>query len=113
MRILAAADIHLGMKFATYDEVGPEALHGRQAAPAPGGAEFGTPVARRQRQVKDVAAAGFFRIAGAGIQRNLMARNEQRVGRLLENLLRAVAVMDIEIHDGDPAGAVLSRRGAF
>ena len=57
-----------------HDQVGPEPLHGRQSALAPGRAKFSAAVAGRQRQIEDVAAAGFLRIAGAGIQRDLMAQ---------------------------------------
>ena len=44
--------------------------------------------------------------AGAGIMRHLMGRGVHD-GRIVpENVLGAVAVMDVEIHDRDPLGAV-------
>ena len=42
-----------------------------------------------------------------------MARNEQHIRRCLEYFLRPVAVMDIEIDDGDPPSAVLGLSVAY
>ena len=45
--------------------------------------------------------AGFVRRAGAGIERVLMRRNHQNRRIVIEDVLRSVAVMHIEIHDCD------------
>ncbi len=45
--------------------------------------------------------------AGAGVERHLMRRAEEQILVGPEDVLRAVAVVDVEVDDGDALGAVL------
>ena len=56
---------------------------------------------RRHRGVDDIAHAGLRRRAGARVARALMHRGEENVGIGLDHRLGAVAVMHVEIGDGD------------
>ena len=68
----------------------------------PGRAEGRAIRAGRQRRVEDVADAALVRVAGARIQRPLVAaRVEQRSASCLEAGLAAVAVVHVEIDDRD------------
>ncbi len=57
---------------------------------------------RRQRDVDDVADARLARVPGAGIERHLVRRGEQHAGVLVEDVLRAVAVVHVEVDDRHP-----------
>ena len=50
-----------------------------------------------------VARAGLVPGAGAGIERVAVDREEADAGRFVEDLLRPVAVVDVEVDDQDPA----------
>src|SRR5688500_344966 len=60
------------------------------------------------REPASRTAADFPFVAGAGVAgaRVLVKRDEENGGVILERGLRAVAVMDVEIDDGDLADAV-------
>ena len=63
--------------------------------------------AGRQRRIDDrVAGPAFVRGAGAGIERHLMRRGVKHRTVRPENLLRAIAVMHVEIDDRHALGAV-------
>ena len=64
-------------------------------------------VARSERRVDDlVVLAAFTDRAGAGVMRHLMSRGVHH-GRIVpKNVLGAVAVVDVEIHDRDALGAM-------
>ncbi len=82
---------------------------GRMVA-AHGVAEFGRARGRPQRHVDDVADAALARRAGAGIKRRLMGRGEEHGGIVLEHGLGPVAVVDVEIDDGDACELVMLAR---
>jgi len=63
-------------------------------------------IARAQRRVPDVADARLRQVAGAGEQRHLVGRTVEEVLVGPEDVLRAVAVVDVEIHDRDALGTV-------
>ncbi len=54
---------------------------------------------RRQRRVADVADTALRARTGAGIKRHLMGGGIEDLRVVLEHVLRAVAVMHVEIHD--------------
>ncbi len=58
-------------------------------------------VAFAQRRVPDVADAGLVERAGAGKQRHLVRRAVEQILVVPEDVLRAVAVVDVEVDDGD------------
>ena len=89
------------------DQVRHEAFQPRQDAGLHRVAELLAPVARAKRRVDDIVVnATLADGAGAGKERHLMRRGieHRRVGP--ENRLGAVAVMHVEIDDGDTFGAV-------
>ena len=70
------------------------------------GAKFGRSRPRWQRRVDDIAGTSFRTRAGAGIERRLMRRGIQHARFAPENILGAVAVVHVEIHNRnalDPA----------
>ena len=88
---------------------GAEFLQLRQDQVFERGAEFDAAVFRGQRRVDDgVVLAALAGGAGAGKQRHLVRRaiHHGRVGP--ENILRAVAVMDVEIDHRGAADAVFA-----
>ena len=95
-------------------ELGRERVERGQDARGPGGPELGRAGARRQRRVDDVAAPGFAGRAGAGIEGILVRGSEEDIRVGGEDGLGAVAVVDVEIDDGDtPQPVLVSRvRGA-
>ena len=89
--------------------VGQHRLEAREVLAASG--------AELQRQVEDrsetFSFSGFFRVAGAGIKRGAMCREEMNLAVLVEDVLRAVAVMHVPIDDQNspqPVRLSLSRR---
>ncbi len=97
------------------DQFRAEFLQLRQDDVFEGGAELGAAVFRGQRRIDDgVVLAAFAGGAGAGKQRHLVGRaiHHGRIGP--EDILGAVAVMDVEIDDGgapDPVFALGVARG--
>ena len=99
-----------------YDhQIGPPGAHQRQHHPVHRQRVLGVPAAGRQRHVHGVPASG----AGAGlaggagrprVPRVLVQRYVQHVGACVEDLLRAVAVVDVGIEDQHPAAAVVGHR---
>ena len=89
------------------DEVGRERLDPRQDHDVHGLTESLARVASPQRRVDDlVVLAALPDRASAGIKRHLMGRTVDD-GRIVpEDVLRAVAMMHVEIDDRDPFGAV-------
>ncbi len=70
-------------------------------------AESVAAVAGAKRGVDDlVVLAALAERAGAGIERHLVGRGVEHVRVAPEDVLRAVAVMDVEIDDRDALGAV-------
>ena len=94
------------------DQVGPEIVERRQDARVERLAEQVAAGAGRQRRVDDVAGAGLVLGAGAGIERHLVGRAVEHRRVVPEDVLGAVAVMDVPVDDGDPLGAVLLLRMA-
>src|ERR1700730_16266855 len=91
------------------DQFGTEFPQLRQDHVFERGAEFGAAVLRRQRRVDDgVVLAALAAGAGAGKQRHLMRRaiHHSRIGP--ENILGAIAVMDVEIDHGGAGYAVFA-----
>src|SRR5439155_8648858 len=85
----------------------------RQDALVPGHAELLAAAIGLERHVGDIVVdAALARRAGAGIERILMRRAVEQRGVRLDYGLRALAVVDIEIEDGDAARAVLGLRMA-
>ena len=70
-------------------------------------AESVAAVAGRERRVDDlVVLAALAARAGAGIERHLVRRGVKHALVVPEDVLRAVAVVDVEIDDGDALGAM-------
>ena len=91
------------------DQLGAEFLQLRQDYVFEGGAEFGAAVLRGQRRIDDgVVLAALAAGAGAGKQRHLVRRaiHHRRVGP--EDILRAIAVMHVEIDHGRAGDAVFA-----
>src|SRR6476619_2412281 len=83
------------------DQLGTEFLQLWQDSVFKCGAEFGAAIFRRQRRVDDgVVLAALAACAGAGKQRHLVRRaiHHGRIGP--EDILGAIAVMDVEIDHG-------------
>ena len=95
------------------DEIGRERLDARQDHGLHRLAEGFAAVARPERRIDDlVMLAALADRSGAGIVRHLMGGSVHD-GRIVpEDVLRAVAVMDVEIDDRDPLGAVRGLRRA-
>ncbi len=84
------------------DQIGREGFQGRQQAAAHGGAPGFAAGAGRQGHVDHIVGdAVLGGHAGAGIGAGLVGRGEEQVGIVLEYILGAVAVMDVEIDHGD------------
>ena len=84
------------------EEIGGEGLQGRQALSLPGGAEGVATLAGGQRKVDHVVGhTGFMGGAGAGVAGGLVAGDVEEIGIGLEDMLGAVAVVDVEIDDRD------------
>src|SRR6478736_6486224 len=92
------------------DELRPEGVERREDSVLEGFAEFGAGVAGRKRRVEDVADTGFAHGTGARKQRHLMGRRVEHARIGVEDFLRAVAVMHVEIDDGDPLQPVVALR---
>ena len=89
------------------DEVGPEALEPRQDRGLERLAEDVAAVAGPQRRIDDgVAVAALGDGAGAGIERHLVGRAVHHRAVAPEDVLRAVAVMDVPVDDRDALGAM-------
>src|SRR6516225_5657878 len=87
-------------------ELGTECLERGQDALPHSGAKLARARHRSERHVNDVADTSFACRPGAGVERGLVCRciEEPVIG--LESRLSAVAVMNIEIDDGDPVELV-------
>ncbi len=84
------------------DEIGAERLQARQDRLREGFAERFAAVARAQRRVDDlIVLPAFASRAGAGIERHLMGRGVHDAAIAPEDVLRAIAVVHVEIDDGD------------
>ena len=79
----------------------------RQDAAFKGFLENITAVTSTQRRVPDIACTGFGNCPTAGKQRHLVGRAEIQILVLPEHGLRAIAVMNVKIDDGDPLGIIL------
>src|SRR6266481_3962755 len=93
------------------DQFGAEFLQLRQDRVFKRGAEFGAAIFRRQRCVDDgVVLAALATRAGAGKQRHLVRRaiHHARIGP--ENILGAIAMVDVEIDHGGASDAVFALR---
>src|SRR5262245_5368018 len=98
------------------DQIGGEVLQRRQQAGFERLLEAIATITWAQRRIEDVADTGFADRAGAWIERHLMGRGEQQVFVRPENVLRAIAVMHVEIDDGNaldtiPLAGVEPRNG--
>jgi len=89
-------------------EIRLEGLDGGEDALDIGGTHGAGAAAGGQGGVDDIADADEIRIAGARIERHLVARGIEHRAVVLENVLGAIAVMDVEIDDGDAACAKLA-----
>src|SRR5258708_4134796 len=79
----------------------------RQNHELEGAAEFLAAGSGRKRHVDNVVGnTGFIRPAGARIERRLMSRAVKQVRIAGEHVLRAIAVMDVEIHHRDTLQSV-------
>ena len=94
------------------DEVGGECVDGWEHPLGEGGAIGGTVGAGRQRNVENVACAGFGGCAGAGVERPLVSGGVEDGRVVPKGGLGAVAVMDVPIDDGDTLRAVRALRVA-
>src|SRR5579872_1882904 len=95
------------------DQVRPETFEARQKRDIEGLAERCAAVAGAQWRVDDlIMLAALVDRASAGKERHLMGRAIHRVLVAPENVLRAVAVMDVEINNGDALGAMDGARVA-
>jgi len=88
----------------------PERLDARQQHLVPQRTEGVGAVPGREAAVEDVADAVLVLAAGVGIQGRLMTGGEQDPGFALEDRLRAVAVMDVEVGDGHALQPVDGKR---
>jgi hypothetical protein len=88
-----------------HDQLRGEGVQPRQPVRLHGGAEGGAVGARRQRDVGDVGGGAVG--AAAGVERVLEAGAEQHPLVAGEDVLGAVAVVDVEVDDGDALQAVL------
>jgi hypothetical protein len=88
------------------DEIGAEGIERRQDDGRHGVAEFRAAITLAQGSIEDIAHSGFRRRPGAGIERHLMGRAIEQVAIGPEDVLRAIAVMDVEIDDRDALGIV-------
>ena len=73
-------------------------------------AQFHAAVACSERRIEDIAHPGLADRAGAREQRHLMRRGIEHARIGVEDLLRAVAVVDVEIDDRDPLQPVVTLR---
>ena len=88
------------------EEVGFEGLQRGDGVGLPGGAKSLAAVAGGEREVEDVVGhARFVGGAGAGVAGGLVAGDVEEIGVGLENMLGAVAVVDVEIDDRDACEA--------
>ena len=87
--------------------VGAEIMQGRQDARFERLAEPLAAIAGPQGRIVDIADTALARRPGAGKQRHLVRRAVKQVLVGPEDILCAVAVVNIEIDDGDALGAVL------
>src|SRR5690606_24801602 len=75
-----------------------------------GGEPFGIACSGRQRATESGASAGASAglglVAGAGIERRLVDGDVPDVATVVEDVLRAVTVVDIPVDDRDPGRAV-------
>ena len=90
----------------TISSSGAKASSAGSPAPFPGLAEPGAVGAGPQRHVDDVVRhPPLRRGAGAGVAGRLVRAGVEQVGVALEDVLGAVAVVDVEIHDRNPLQA--------
>ncbi len=89
------------------DEIGRKVANCRQNAACHGLAKNVASSARRKRCVDNVAGTGLGECAGARIKRHLVRRAVKHRRIIPEDILRAIAVMDIPIDDGNALGAML------
>ena len=89
-------------------QVCAETFQGGESETGPCSPELSAAGAWWKRQVEDVSATGFGRVSGAGVQRHLVAGDIEHLRGGFENRLRSVAVMHVEIQNGDPPGAMCS-----
>src|SRR6476659_7079131 len=92
------------------DELGSECVERGQNPVLECLAQFHATVACSERRVEDVAHPGFADRAGAREQRHLMRTGVENARIGVEDLLRAVAVVDVEIDDRDPLQPVITLR---
>ena len=96
-----------------HDEVRLKRVEPRQDRHLEGLAKLPAAVAGRQRRVDDgVVGAALRARAGAGIKRHFVGRAIHHARIRPEDFLAAVAVVHVEIDDGDALGAVLRLRVA-
>jgi hypothetical protein len=89
------------------EEVGAERLDARQDRGLERLAKGFAAVAGAQRRIDDlIMRAALASLARAGLERHLMRRGVHGARVVPENVLRAVAVMNIEIDHGDTLGAM-------
>ncbi len=92
------------------DEIGTERLEARQDRDIEGFAKDLAAVAGVQGRIDDlIVLAAFAAGPGAGKERHLMGRTIHRLGVVPENLLGAIAVMDVEIDNSYAFGAMGAR----
>src|SRR5258706_9598991 len=84
------------------DKLGFKPHQSRQYHEFEGPAEFASPGPGRKGHIDDVVCnAGFIGPARAGLERRLMGRAVKQIRITREHVLRAVAVMNVEIHHRD------------
>src|SRR5262245_34474443 len=67
-------------------------------------------VARPERRIEDITDARLGQRASARIKRHLVRGGEEQILVLPENVLRAVAVVHVEVDNGDALGVMLLAR---
>ena len=89
-------------------QVGCERVDSGQQIARPGGPKLAATTSRRKRRIGDVArTAAFVPCARAGIERALVRTGEEQRWIVPESGLGAIAMMHVEIGNGDTAEAVV------
>ena len=92
------------------EQVGREIVERRQYLGEIGLAHRRPAAPRLQRAVDDIAHAGLAGVTGAGKQRHFVARGIKDAGIVLEDILRPIAVMHVEIDDRHPLRPIFPLR---
>ena len=88
------------------DQVGAGFLQCRKDAGLERFAKMVAAVIGRQRGIEDIALAGFAQCACARIKRHLVRRAVDHAVVIIEDVLRAIAVVHVPVNDRHPLGAI-------